>query len=150
MANKKNSQEKYDRATRNRGEDFSEPRYPVDYKYQPHNMNTPLDEQERAISRDESRNVYRKMSVLEQRRDQRDFYRTQDVENEFYAGIDPRRRKELADGGLISEDRNAMANLPRQAVHHEYPQAGYYSTPYLDDTVRGMERANRFLFNDAE
>jgi hypothetical protein len=45
---------------------------------------------------------------------------------------DPRRRQELADGGMVREDERAMANLPRQAVHHEYPRLGYYSSPYID------------------
>ena len=44
---------------------------------------------------------------------------------------DPRRRQELADGGMIREDQAAMANLPRQAIHHEYPRLKYYSSPYI-------------------
>ena len=50
----------------------------------------------------------------------------------FYSNIDPRRRQEMSDGGIVMEDTNAMANLPRQAVHHEYPREGYYSSAVLD------------------
>lgn len=61
------------------------------------------------------------------------------MENEFYAGVDPRRKIELAEGGMVREDRNAMANLPRQAIHCEYPQAPFYNSQYIDDTVRGED-----------
>lgn len=43
----------------------------------------------------------------------------------FMAEVDPRRRGELADGGMVREDRVAMANLPRQAIHCEYPAPGF-------------------------
>lgn len=123
---------------RNRGEDRSNERLSINYGFQKPDMDTPLQYQERAIRRHESRERYAEMYNLSEKRDQRAFARTTDMENEFYAGIDPRRRQELADGGIVQEDMNAMANLPRQAIHHEYPQAGYYSTPYIDDTVRGF------------
>lgn len=133
----KQKKDSYVRAKGNRGEDFDEPRRNMTYDYM-----TPFQEearvQERQKRRDEVRSEYSAMYQLEQRRDQRAFDRTQDMRNEFYAGVDPRRRQEIGDGGMIREDHNAMANLPRQAQHHEYPQAGYYSSPYLDDTVRGQ------------
>jgi len=53
---------------------------------------------------------------------------------------DPRRRQELADGGMVREDQAAMANLPRQAVHHEYPRLGYYSSPYIDSLGKKASR----------
>lgn len=49
---------------------------------------------------------------------------------------DPRRRQELADGGMVREDRNAMANLSNRAIHHEYPRLQYYSSPYIDSLAR--------------
>lgn len=123
---------------RNRGEDRSNERLSINYGFQAPDMDTPLAYQERAIKRHESREKYADLYRLSEKRDQRAFARTTDMENEFYAGIDPRRRQELSDGGIVNEDMNAMANLPVQAVHHEYPQAGYYSTPYLDATMRGI------------
>lgn len=132
----KEKKDSYVRAKGNRGEDFDEPKRSMSYDYMPQDQYDARS-QERQKRRDEVRSEYSAMYQLEQRRDQRAFDRTQDMSNEFYAGVDPRRRQEVADGGMIREDLNAMANLPRQAQHHEYPQAGYYSSPYLDDTVRG-------------
>lgn len=129
----------FQKPIRNRGEDINEPLSYNPYDYQPASMEMAVASQERAISRGEMRGVYDKMYRLEQRRDQRAFQSIEEMDNEFYAGIDPRRRQELADAGMIREDHRQMANLPRQAIHHEYPQAGYYFSPYLDDTRRGFQ-----------
>jgi len=128
----------FQKPIRNRGEDINEPLSYGPYSYQPPSMETVLPQQERAITRGEARGVYDKMNRLHQQRDQRAFQSIREMENEFYAGVDPRRRQELADAGMVREDHSQMANLPRQAIHHEYPQAGYYSTPYIDDTLRGV------------
>jgi len=128
------------RRVTNRGEDRSEPRQNMNYDYMPESQYDSRS-QERAIRRFEARDHYREIYDLEQRRDQRDFERTKEMENEFYAGVDPRRRGELADGGMVREDHKAMANLPRQAIHCEYPQAGFYETPYLDALVRGIDES---------
>lgn len=129
---------KYVPSKGNRGEDFSEPKRDMTYDYMPGSQYEARS-QERQKRRDEVRGEYAAMYELEQRRDQRAFNRTEDMTNEFYAGVDPRRRQEVADGGMIREQHSAMANLPRMAQHHEYPRAGYYSSPYLDDTVRGQQ-----------
>jgi hypothetical protein len=129
----------FQKPIRNRGEDIDVPKAYSPYAYQPRSMETEVRNQERAINRNEARGVYDKMNRLQQERDQRSFQSIREMENEFYAGVDPRRRQELADAGMIREDANAMANLPRQAIHHEYPQAGYYFTPYIDDTLRGEQ-----------
>jgi len=136
----KQRKDTYVRAKGNRGEDFDEPRRDMSYDYMPESQYEARS-QERAIRRDEVRAEYSAMYQLEQRRDQRAFDRTRDMSNEFYAGVDPRRRQEIGDGGMIREDRQAMANLPRKAQHHEYPQAGYYTTPYIDDTIRGANES---------
>jgi hypothetical protein len=136
----KTRKDSYVRAKGNRGEDFDEPRRDMSYDYMPESQYEARS-QERAIRRDEVRAEYSAMYQLEQRRDQRTFDRTRDLSNEMYAGVDPRRRQEIGDGGMIREDRQAMANLPRQAQHHEYPQAGYYTTPYLDDSIRGSNES---------
>lgn len=39
--------------------------------------------------------------------------------------IDPRRRQEIADSRLVSEDHRAMANLPDKPVYHEYKHQQY-------------------------
>ncbi len=135
----KENKKGFKRPIRNRGEDVGydlPPRFGYDYmtadQYEDRS-------QERAIRRHEVRSTYNTMYRDAQQRDQRAFARVRDVESEFWAGIDPRRRQEVADGGLVQEDHTQIANLPRQAIHHEYPQAGYYSTPYIDDTLRGED-----------
>lgn len=40
----------------------------------------------------------------------------------FYQQVDPRRRQEIYESRLVRENENDMANLPRQAIHHEYDQ----------------------------
>jgi hypothetical protein len=45
---------------------------------------------------------------------------------------DPRRNQERADFNLLSEDKNAMANLPRMARHHEFPKLGGMFLPEWD------------------
>jgi hypothetical protein len=42
------------------------------------------------------------------------------IADTFYGKIDPRRRQEIHDAYMVREDEKAMANLPRQAIHHEY------------------------------
>lgn len=128
------------RSIRNRGEEKNEFRPNMDYDYMPQSQYDSRS-QERAIRRFEARDHYREIYELEQRRDQRDFERTKEMENEFFAGVDPRRRSELAQGGMVREDHKAMANLPKQAIHCEYPQAGFYETPYLDALVRGIDES---------
>ncbi len=95
------------------------------------------DRPERAIRRHEVRETYEQSFRGQLRRVDRTYDTTRNPQSEFYAGLDPRRRQEMADGGLIVEDHQAMANLPRQAIHHEYPRGEFYGTPYIDDLVRG-------------
>lgn len=135
---KKNIREKYVPAKGNRGEDFSEPKMNINYDYMPENQYTDR-AQERAIRRHEVRAEYVQMYNNEQRRDQRAFERLKDMENEFYAGVDPRRRQEMADGGMVREDHNSMSNLPRKAIHCEFPQAPYYASNYMDSSERGVD-----------
>jgi hypothetical protein len=44
------------------------------------------------------------------------------MSNAFFEAIDPRRRQEVHDAYMVREDHKAMANLPRQAIHHEYDE----------------------------
>lgn len=139
MAKKKiNYQETFNKALRNRGEELSEPRSNLNYDYRPENVYDNRS-QERALRRHEMRSNYDEMYQLEQRRNQRAYARNMDPSNEFYQGVDPRRRQEVADGGMIREDNGGMANLPRKAIHCEYPHFYYYTTPYNDAIERGAD-----------
>lgn len=95
---------------------------------------------ERAVRRQEIEQDYSAFNADESRVVANAFRRAREIGGEYGGGLDPRRRQEVADGGLIREDHTQMANLPRMAQHHEFPAAGYYMTPYLDDTR--LEGAN--------
>lgn len=48
---------------------------------------------------------------------------------------DPRRSRERRDSRLINADHAAMANMPQQARHHEFPRSSYIYNHYLDDGI---------------
>jgi len=59
---------------------------------------------------------------------------------EHYAGSDAKRTQEAEDGGMIREDRRAIANLPQEVMIKPYPMTGPYMPEDLDDTIRGIDR----------
>jgi hypothetical protein len=59
--------------------------------------------------------------------------------NEFYAGMEPRRRQELEDSGMIYEDSRAIANLPQEVMIKPYPRSAPYMPEGIDDTIRGVD-----------
>jgi hypothetical protein len=124
----------FSKPVRNRGEDIGEPNG-MTYNYKKDQAN-----QERTVNRHEIRDRYQEMFRNEQRRDQRAFQRVMDPFNEFYAGIDPRRKKEVADAGMIQEDHRQVANLSDRFIHCEFPKAPYYHSQYLADTINGFDQ----------
>jgi len=58
---------------------------------------------------------------------------------EMYAGMEPRRRQELEDAGMIHEDHRAIANLPQEVMIKSYPKTGPYLPEILDDTIKGVD-----------
>lgn len=91
--------------------------------------------QPRQRNRREARESYKGWERKQEERQRFNFERVQREESPLYAGIDPRRRQEVADAGMVQEDPNAIANLSPKAIHHEYTRFGFYSTPYIDDTM---------------
>ena len=89
----------------------------------------------KAIDRNEIDIRYNNSDTLADRYSNRAYERIKAMESNFYAGIDPRRRQEMADGGMVRESKTEMANLPRQAIHTEYPPVGYYANPFIDDST---------------
>lgn len=61
------------------------------------------------------------------------------IGGEFYAGRGERDVQESRDGGMISEDRTAMANLPQNVIMREYPKYDGARFPHLDDTIKGID-----------
>ena len=91
--------------------------------------------QVRPINRSEGRVPFEDLKNEDIRHEERAYQRSRDINSGFYAGVDPRRRQEYADAGMIREDQNAMANLPTQARHMEYVRYGFYSTPFICDSI---------------
>ncbi len=58
---------------------------------------------------------------------------------ELYAGMEPRRRQELEDSGMIHEDHRAIANLPQEVMIKAYPHVGPYMPEILNDDVSGVD-----------
>jgi len=58
---------------------------------------------------------------------------------EHYAGMEPRRRQEMRDAGMIHEDHNAVANLPQMVKYVPYEKPMVYLPEGLDDTIRGID-----------
>jgi hypothetical protein len=54
-------------------------------------------------------------------------------------GMEPRRRQEMEDAGMIHEDHSQIANLPQGVVIKPYPKVGNYLPEDLDDTIRGVD-----------
>lgn len=59
--------------------------------------------------------------------------------NEYYAGESARRTQEMQDGGMLSEDRGAIANMPQSIIMKAYPKSYGYLPEDLDDTIRGVD-----------
>lgn len=54
----------------------------------------------------------------------------------------PERMAERRDFEMISEDKNAVANLPQQVIQKEWPRTTYFDHSDLGkfDNVRGVDR----------
>lgn len=57
-----------------------------------------------------------------------------------YAGMEPRRRQEMEDAGMIHEDHSAVANLPQNVMMKPWPGKEGYLPEVEDDTIRGVNR----------
>ena len=57
----------------------------------------------------------------------------------MYEGMEGRRTQEMQDGGMIREDRSAIANFPQEVMIKAYPKTGPYMPEDLDDTIRGVD-----------
>jgi len=92
----------------------------------------------KAMPRSGSEKEYAEMSLWERRMDERDFHRAQQLDNFFWKCVDPRRRIEMAEGGMVREDQRAMANLSETPIHREYPDRSLnsygFGTNQLFDT----------------
>ena len=58
----------------------------------------------------------------------------------MYEGHEGRRKQEMEDGGMIREDRSAIANLPQEVMMKAYPKTGPYMPEDLNDTISGVDK----------
>jgi len=59
--------------------------------------------------------------------------------DEFYAGMDSRRKQEMEDAGYLHEDRREVANLPQNVIMRPYPKTGPWLPEGLNDTITGID-----------
>ena len=59
--------------------------------------------------------------------------------NEHYAGELARRTQEMEDGGMLHEDRGAIANMPQNIIMRPYPKNGGYIPETLEDSIVGVD-----------
>lgn len=81
----------------------------------------------KAYSRPSVRSKYEQLQKEERRLDEIYTARQRAIAGE--GGVDPRRRIEFAEGGMVQEDPRAMANLPETPIHTEFPRVNpFYNT----------------------
>lgn len=89
-----------------------------------------------ARTRKEARETYAGYEIKRDVKNEINYANVQSMYSCFYGGIDPRRRTEMADGGMVKEDRQAMSNLPTKGYQRQYPSTGYYSNPYIQTSLK--------------
>lgn len=87
----------------------------------------------RPIDRDQALEIYENMEVKREFHNDMSYMMSESPASSFYASLDPRRRVEMADGGMVQEDRNAVANLSPRFIHREFPRNNFSSGPYSND-----------------
>lgn len=91
---------------------------------------------ERAIRRPEQEVRYAGMDAKREIRNELAYNEIKNMMGQFYQGVDPRRRQEMADAGMIREDHTAMANLSPVPIHQEMRRVTFYGSPYIDALLK--------------
>ena len=58
---------------------------------------------------------------------------------EYYAGEGARNMQEREDGGMLKEDKSAMAFMPQNIIMKYYPKGGSFLPDNLDDGITGVD-----------
>lgn len=66
--------------------------------------------------------------------------RSKSMDRGTYADLAGKRTQEAEDGGMIREDRSAIANLPQEVMIKPYRMSDSYMPESLDDTIDGVDR----------
>ena len=57
-----------------------------------------------------------------------------------YEGMEHRRKQEMHDAGMITEDHSAVANMPQDVKYKPWPSAHSGMDHMIDDTIAGINR----------
>ena len=60
-----------------------------------------------------------------------------------YAGYEGKRTQEMEDGGMIREDKSAIANLPQNVMIKPYPDPDDYAVYGLNDTIMSVDHQRK-------
>lgn len=58
----------------------------------------------------------------------------------MYEGPEERRKQEMRDAGMITEDKNAIANMPQDVRYHDWPGNYRNFDADIDDTIKGINK----------
>ncbi len=93
----------------------------------------------RSKTRKEVEQSFPEMHTKQNLRNKLAFDQLKQMQGQFFQGVDPRRRQEMADAGMISEDPYAMANCPTRAIHAEMLPIQFFTNQYIDSLVEVQE-----------
>lgn len=79
---------------------------------------------------------YERLNKDERRAQELAHARQRAIRGSFWDEVDPRRRQEWVEGGMVREDNRAMANLPTRFIHEEYPEINHAAVYTPDYTVK--------------
>lgn len=109
-------------------------------KYEHGSYMRDIHEPTRAKTRDDILREYRVMEIKRDALHDANYDQLQSPEYYFYAGIDPRRRNEAADAGMVREDRTKIANLSDRFIHEQYPSSGFNHVFYRSDGIQEEDK----------
>ena len=67
-----------------------------------------------------------------------------------YAGEKNRRKSEMRDAGMLSDDKSAVANMPQDVKYKPWGDDFKGFDSYLDDTISGINKQQRMDEGEAK
>ena len=71
------------------------------------------------------------------------YHQSKNINKGYYEGYDDKKRREMADGSMLFEDRSAIANLPQNVKYHLYPKAVGGLGENLNDGITGIDHQEK-------
>jgi hypothetical protein len=60
------------------------------------------------------------------------------AKKKFYDAMESRRKSEMRDAGMLSDDKSAIANMPQNVRYHDWPGSYRGLDSYLNDDISGI------------